>query len=211
MRMHTEGPQTRKSSPSGQHGDLPLRRRLIALILLWSAVWVTSEFLTIPKSLTLAIAYFRVLLVVGFGSVLAAWIASFAFSKFRRVAGAGMILLILLFLLDPYSTGRIGGDQNLQPSYVWQSWFTGLLVALLAIALAWWRRGAGQKTFWTLLSEFVLFVSVNAVYYIRDGYQLRSFSGYDDSPAPLLVVGFGTVIRIGLLWNLARRSRDTNT
>ncbi len=75
---------------------------------------------------------------------------------------------------------------------------------LLVVTFERLRRGANILV--PLLMELALFIVANAIYILRDGWDVRMFYGYEGSPVPLIAVSAGFLIR-GVLLVTAKDSR----
>ena len=113
------------------------------------------------------------------------------------LVSVGLILLVILFFLDPYTVGKVGGDEQAFTRFYWQSGFAATSVILLLIAFERVRRGA--NVFVPLLMESALFLVANAIFILRDGWNVRMFYGYEGSPVPLIAVSAGLLVRGVLL------------
>jgi hypothetical protein len=111
--------------------------------------------------------------------------------------GTGLVLVAILFLLDPYTVGKAGGDEEAFTRFYWQPGIAAASLVLLWVAFERLRRGTNLLV--PLLMELVLFALANAIYILRDGWDVRMFNGYQGSPVPLIAISAGFLVRGGLL------------
>jgi hypothetical protein len=153
-----------------------------------------------------ASSYVLPAVLIGLTWVLCGLLARLVFSSERDVAGSILLLLVVLPLVDPYSSGRIGGDANLQAIYPWQLYVTIASTCLLLACAILLARNRLRLAPAIVMVELVVFVAANWLYIQRDGLALRGFSGYWGSPFPLLTVVCGALLRPTLLLLLLRAS-----
>lgn len=192
---------------------MPRAVRKFESTLLWSGLTllvglglVTGlEIATGPGPATLS--YLRPMMLIGLTWVLCGFIARLILSSEYSVEGSILLLLAMLPLFDPYSSGRIGGDANVQFIYPWQVYATVASTCLLLAAGVLLVRNHIRHTPAVITLETAVFVVANWLYIQRDGFELRGFSGYWASPFPLLTVVFGALLRPILLLLLFRDRR----
>lgn len=129
-------------------------------------------------------------------TIVAKWISRPA--DWRTIAG--LIFMIMLFHIDPYSYGARGGDVGFDV-YVWQQGATVAFTCLLVAALVLVRKRQNRAALMALMVETAGFVAINALYVLRDGFWERMLRGYGSSPLPLLAVATGLIVRFFLIWH----------
>lgn len=170
------------------------------LVLWWTVLFFADEYVSNNVLIGVFIAYAKALTVILVIGMVSAAVAARLFSEDELAFVASVIAASILFVVDPYSSGRTGGDQNFQPLYPWQFWLTlGLAGLLITSAVGWRKRRIGVVRI-LVFSELALFIGANAVYLLRDGFYWRMFSGYADSPIPMLATSAGIIARAFMIY-----------
>lgn len=118
-----------------------------------------------------------------------------------------LVAASLLLLLDPYSYGRIGGDEQAFTRVYWQVAFAAMSFCLLMGVVIGRSRLTRSAMSWTAVVEFAIFAIANTIYITRDGLDVRMFAGYEGSPVPLATVLLGMLVRVVALIVLLRDFR----
>lgn len=112
----------------------------------------------------------------------------------------------LLLLMDPYTFGRMGGDEHAFTRVYWQSAVAGISFGLL-VAVTLWLSSHVRSATRAAVAELAVFAVANVIYIARDGFDARMYAGYEGSPIPLATFVVGILIRGVALFLLFRNLR----
>ena len=129
--------------------------------------------------------------------------------KHSRVAISVSLVItsLVLFVLDPYTYGGVGGDRQNLIVHAWQPAATVLLVLLNGIGVFRVHRDVGLRIF---AAELMLFVALNSLYVLRDGWDTRTTIGNVGSRLPLVWLLLGLFVRLGHIGILVWRNRSAS-
>lgn len=155
------------------------------------------------------IAYLEQCAIIASVGALSWMTVRFGLRSPRPWISVGLVYASLLYALDPYSWGWQGGDTGFD-TYPWQVSVTAFAVILLGAALVGVHRGRDDLSLKTLSVETAIFLAVNVIYLVRDGFVTRSLAGYNSTALPILATTVGLVIRMVTLYRFARVGDGTS-
>lgn len=120
-------------------------------------------------------------------------------------AGAGLAVILSMYVLDPYSWGAVGGDVGFE-SNSWQIAWAAVSVVLITMAMIFLSRNAPRIPRLLVCLEFLCFVLVNWILISRDGFWTRVVVGAVSTWRPFVALCIGLIVRVLLLYLLRRMS-----